>query len=213
MSEAIRFRFDVADLLPPAVDLRVLDGGVPLPDAALAVRGHARPPWLPPLLPVFADGRCLRVEVARPAAPTFASLLLEGLAGLFATAAAGSGTSVAGWAHGFVVGSHGLDRMPEAAHVNLAPADVVPGSLEQAAGYLGLLPPAQTLLVLNGSLPRLERALRVPAATVVRMPLVGQRELSAAAAGLPPSLGSRRFGAACLALAREICARYRPGLP
>lgn len=213
MSEAIRFRFDVADLLPPAVDLRVLEGGIPLPEAAEVVRVHARPSWLPPLLPLFAEGRGLRVEVVRPAAPTFGTVLLEALAGLFASAAAGSGASVVGWPHGFLVGSHGLDRMPEAAQVSLVPADLVPASLQQAAGFLGMLPEAGTLLVLNGSLPGLERALGVPAATVVRMPLFGERELVAGARGLPPSLGSRRYGAACLALAREVCARYRAGLP
>ena len=212
MSEAIRFRFDVADLLPRPVDLRVLDGGVPLPDSAMVVPVHARPAWLPPLLPLFEEGRGLRVEVARPAAPTFATVLLEALAGLFAAAAAGSGASVMSWAHGFLVGSHGLDRMPEAAQVNLVPADLVPASVEQAAGLLTLLPPVRTLLVLNGSLPGLERALGVPAGTVVRMPLVGERELRAGARGLPASLGSRPYGAACLALAREICACYRAGL-
>ena len=212
MSEAIRFRFDVADLLPPPVDLRVLDGGIPLPDSAVAVPVHARPAWLPPLLPLFAEGRALRVEVARPPAPTFGTVLLEALAGLFAAAAAGSGVSVVGWAHGFLVGSHGLDRMPEAAQVSLVPADLVPASLQQAAEFLGLLPAARTLLVLNGSLPALERALGVPAATVVRMPLFGERELLAGARRLPPSLVSRRYGAACLALAREICACYRAGL-
>ena len=213
MSEAIRFRFDVADLLPPAVSLRVVDGGIPLPDSAVAVREHPRPQWLPPLLPLFAEGRGLRVEVARPAAPTFGTVLLEALTGLFATAAAGSGASVVGWAHGFVVGSHGLDRMPEAAQVSLVPADLVPASLEQAAGFLAMLPAARTLLVLNGSLPGLERALAVPAATVVRMPMFGERELLAGARGVPPSLGSRRYGTACLALARQICACYRAGLP
>jgi hypothetical protein len=213
MSEATRFRFDFADLQPPAVELRVLEGGEPLPELAAPVAIHARPRWLRPLLPIFAEGRGLRVEVARAAAPTFAGLLLDGLAGLFAAASAGSGVSVVQWGHGFLVGSHGLTRMPVEAHLTLVAADLVPGSLDMAGGYLRLLPPERTLLVVNGRLPRLERVLAMPSADVVRMPLVGSRELSAATLSLPASLGSRRFGGACLALARDLCRRYRAALP
>ncbi len=213
MSDAIRFRFDFADLHPPAVDLTVLDGGVPVPDQAVFVPACARPAWLPPLLPIFAEGRALRVEVARPAAPTFAGILLEGLAGLFASAGAAAGVSVLRWEHGFLVGSHGLTRMPVDAHFTLLAADLVPHSLDLARSYLALLSPERTLLVLNGSLPRLERTLGMPAATAVRLPLVGSRELSAAVLGLPAALGSRRFGRACLALAADLCRRYRAALP
>src|SRR5437868_1545942 len=127
MSEAMRFRFDFADLHPPVVDLKVLEGGVPVPDQAVAVPAHPRPGWLRPLLPIFSEGRTLRL--------------------------------------------------------------------------------------VNGSLPRLERALGLPAATVVRLPLVGSRELSTAVRGLPAALGSRRFGRACLALAGDLCRRYREALP
>jgi hypothetical protein len=213
MSEAIRFRFDFADLHPPVVDLKVLDGGVPVPDLAAAVPAHPRPGWLRPLLPIFAEGRALRVEVARPAAPTFAGILLDGLAGLFAAAGAEAGVSVVRWDHGFLVGSHGLARMPVEAHFTLLAADLVPHSLELARTYLALLPPESTLLVVNGSLPRLERALGLPAATVVRLPLVGSRELSAVVHALPAALGSRPFGKACLALAGDLCRRYRAALP
>jgi hypothetical protein len=213
MSEAIRFRFDFADLHPPVVDLKVLDGGVPVPDQAVAVPVLPRPRWLPPLLPIFAEGRALRVEVARPAAPTFAGILLDGLAGLFAAAGGPSGVSVLRWEHGFLVGSHGLVRMPAEAHFTLLAVDLVPHSLELARTYLALLPPERTLLVVNGSLPLLERALGLPAATVVRLPLVGSRELSAAERGLPAALGARRFGRACLALAGDLCRRYREALP
>jgi hypothetical protein len=212
VSEAIRFRFDFADLQPPVVDLKVLDGGLPVPDQAVAVPVHPRPGWLRPLLPIFAEGRALRVEVARPAAPTFAGILLDGLAGLFAAAGAPAGVAVLRWEHGFLVGSHGLARMPVEAHFTLLAADLVPHSLELARTYLGLLPPERTLLIVNGSLPRLERALDLPAATVVRLPLVGSRELSAAVRGLPAALGSRRFGRACLALAVDLCRRYREAL-
>ena len=146
MSEATRFRFDFADLQPPAVDLKVLQGGVPVPAQAVAVTAHPRPGWLRPLLPIFAEGQGLRVEVARPAAPTFAGLLLDGLAGLFVVAGAGNGVAVARWEHGFLVGSHGLARMPVDAHFTLVAADLVPHSLELARGYLGLLPAERTLL-------------------------------------------------------------------
>jgi hypothetical protein len=213
MSEAIRFRFDFADLHPPVVDLKVLDGGLPVPELAAAVPAHPRPGWLRPLLPIFAEGRALRVEVARPAAPTFAGILLDGLAGLFAAAGAEAGVSVVRWEHGFLVGSHGLARMPVEAHFTLLAADLVQHSLELARTYLALLPPQNTLLVVNGSLPRLERALGLPAATVVRLPLIGSRELSAMVHGLPAALGSRRFGKACLALAGDLCRRYRAALP
>ncbi|HEY8762393.1 MAG TPA: hypothetical protein VIP52_15930 [Candidatus Dormibacteraeota bacterium] len=213
MSEAIRFRFDFADLQPPAVELKVLDGGIPVPESAVAVVARQRPSWLPPLLPIFAEGRALRVEVARPAAPTFADILLDGLAGLFAAAGAGSGVSVLRWEHGFLVGSHGLARMPVEAHFTLVAVDLVPHSLELARTYLGLLPAERTLLVVNGALPRLESALGLPAATVVRLPLVGSAELSAAVHDLPATLGSRRFGRGCLTLARDLCRRYREALP
>jgi hypothetical protein len=213
MSEAIRFRFDFADLQPPAVDLKVLQGCVPVPGQAAPVPAHPRPGWLHPLLPIFAEGQGLRVEVARPAAPTFAGILLEGLAGLFAAAGAGSGVSVLRWEHGFLVGSHGLARMPAEAHLTLLAADLVPHSLKLARGYLGLLPAERTLLVVNGSLPGLERVLDLPPATVVRLPLVGPSELGSAVRGLPASLASRRFGLACRALAAELCRRYREALP
>jgi len=213
VSEAIRFRFDFADLQPPVVDLMVLDGGLPVPDQAVPVPVHPRPGWLRPLLPIFAEGRALRVEVARPAAPTFAGILLDGLAGLFAAAGAESGVSVLRWEHGFLAGSHGLARMPVEAHFTLLPADLVPHSLELARTYLAMLPPESTLLVVNGALPRLERALGLPAASVVRLPLVGSGELSTVIRGLPAALGSRRFGKACRALAGELCRRYRAALP
>jgi hypothetical protein len=213
MSEAIRFRFDFADLQQPVVDLKVLEGGVPVPEQAVAVPTHARPRWLRPLLPIFAEGRALRVEVARPAAPTFAGILLEGLACLFAAAGADGRVSVLRWEHGFLVGSHGLARMPVEPHFTLVAADLVPHSLELATTYLGMLPPERTLLVVNGSLPRLERFLGLPAATVVRMPLIGSRELSAPVGGLPAGLGSQRFGRGCLALAGDLSRRYREALP
>jgi hypothetical protein len=213
MSEAIRFRFDFADLQPPTVDLKVLEGGVPAPEQAVHVPAHPRPGWLPPLLPIFAEGRALRVEVARPAAPTFAGILLDSLAGLFASAGAGSGLSVLRWEHGFLVGSHGLTRMPVEADLTLVAADLVPHSLDLARGYLGLLPAERTLLVVNGSLPRLERVLGLPAAAVVRLPLVGRHELWSAVRGLPASLGSHSFGAGCLELAGDLCRRYRAALP
>lgn len=209
MSEATRFRFDFADLLPPAVDLRVIEGGMAVPEQARPVAVHPRPGWLRPLLPIFAEGRGLRVEVARPAAPSFARLLQEGMAGLFAAAAQGSGVSVVGWEHGFLVGSHGLARMPLDAHLTLVAADLLPESLEMAAGYLRLLPAERTVLVLNGSLPGLERVLPVPAAATFRVPLIGPRELVSRARGVPASLGSARFGRACLELALEACRRYR----
>lgn len=212
MSEAIRFRFDFADLRP-AVELKVIEGGLPVPEQARPLAAHPRPPWLRPLLPVFAEGRGLRVEVARPAAPSFARVLEEGLAGLFAAAAAGSGVSVLAWEHAFLVGSHGLARMPLEAHLTLVAADLLPESLEMAAGYLRLLPADRTVLVLNGRAPRLERSLPVPAAPTFRVPMVGERELAARARGVPASLGSARFGRACLDLAQEAVRRYREALP
>src|SRR5260221_6063014 len=213
MSEAIRFRFDFADLQQPVVDLKVLEGGVPVPEQAVSVVAQSPPRWLHPLLPIFAEGRALRVEVARPAAPTFAGILLEGLAGLFAAAGAEGGVSVLRWEHGFLVGSHGPDRMPVEAHFTLLAADLVPHSLELATTYLGLLPPERTLLVVNAALPRLERALGLPSATVIRLPLVGSPELSNQVRGLPAGLGSRPFGRACLSLAGQLCRRYPESLP
>src|SRR5947209_1438784 len=162
MTEATRFRFDFADLQPPAVELRLIEGGVPVPNEARPVPGRPRPGWLPPLLPIFAEGRGLRVDVARPAAPTFAGVLIDGLTGLFAAAAGGSGVQVVRWQHGFLVGSHGLERMPLEAHVTLVAADLLPSSLEAATGFIGLLPEGRTLLVLNGALPAVERALPLP---------------------------------------------------
>jgi hypothetical protein len=103
--------------------------------------------------------------------------------------------------------------MPLEPHLNLVAADLVPESIEMATGYLGMLPPDRTVLVLNGSLPRLERVLQIPAATTVRLPMVGSRELYGLARRLPASLASGRFGRACLSLAEDACRRYRASLP
>ncbi|TMD52220.1 MAG: hypothetical protein E6I85_11150 [Chloroflexi bacterium] len=213
MNEAVRFRFDFADLAPAPFELRVLEGGVEVPAAAERISGRPRPRWLGRLLPVFPEGHGLRLAVLAPAAPTLAGLLLDSLGGLLASAAAGSGVSVLGWDHHLLVGSHGLRRMPPEPHWYLVPADLLEASLAQAAQLLAILPRQRTLLVLNGRLPKLEHAIALPAgASLRRLPLVGATELWCQARGLPAALGSRRFGTACLALAQELCLSYRSSI-
>lgn len=214
MTEATWFRFDFADLAPPAIELRVIEGGADVPAAATFVPAGTRPRWLGRLLPIFEAGRGLRVSVSVVAAPTFGEVLLDALAGLFAAAGAEAGVRVARWDQDLLVGSPSLTRMPLESHFHLVTADLVPGSLERARVYLGLLPPERTLLVLNGADSVLERRLSIPPATKVRrLPMLGRAELRAAAGGVPASIGSRRFGGACLELVKELVNRYRAELP
>lgn len=220
MTEAAGFRFDFADLFPArdgdgtAVALTVLEGGAELPAESRSLSTSPPPRWLPPLLPFLPAGLELRAGVALSAAPTFGAILRDSLAGIFAASGADRGVAVATWEQGFVVGCHGLSRMPAAASVHLVAADLAGASLAQAAVALTLLPPERTLLVLNGRLPRLERWLGLPPATAIRrLPLVGRAELDAARRGLPAGLGTRRFGRACLELAAELMRRHRAELP
>ncbi|GAC1656446.1 MAG: hypothetical protein NVS9B1_11840 [Candidatus Dormibacteraceae bacterium] len=220
MTEPAGFRFDFADLFPtrdgdgPPVALKVIEGGADLPAEAHSLSPRPLPRWLPPLLPFLPAGLELRAGVAVSAAPAFGAMLRDSLAGIFAAAGAGCGIEVATWEQGFVVGCHGLSRMPATASVHLVAADLARASLSQAAVAIALLPPERTLLVLNGRLPRLERWLGLPPATAIRrLPLVGRAELDAARRGLPAGLGGRRFGRGCLELAVELMRRHRAELP
>lgn len=213
MAEATWFRFDFADLAPPAVELRVLEGGVDIPAGASFVSAGPRPRWLGRLLPIFAAGRGLRISVSVAAAPTFGAVLLEAVAGIFASAGVEAGVRVAAWEEELLVGSHALTRMPLESHFHLVAADLQPGSLERAGFYLGLLPAERTFLVLNGREPGLERRLPVPAAAKLwRLPMLGPAELRAVAGGVPASIGCRRFGRPCLELVTELAHRYRAEL-
>ena len=221
MDVATGFSFDFADLFPhPAavgeagVELKVLDGGSPLPAGAQPVIPVPAPRWLPPLLPVFPAGQSLRVGVAIGGAPTFGAILRDSLAGVFAAAGAGSGIAVTAWEQGFLVSCDGRGRMPGSASIHLVAADLTRASLAQTALALSLLPAERTLLVLNGRLPGLERWLGPPPATAIRrLPLIGRAELEAARRSLPAGLASRRYGRACLALAVELVRSHRAGQP
>lgn len=202
--EPRRYSFDFADLAP-VLKLRVAPESLPLPGSASTVAPLRAPRWLPRLLPVFAAGRPLSVELTAEAAPTFAELLLESLAGLFAAAGAGSGLAVVRHAEGLVCGVAPLALV--APSTRLVPADLTPASLARA---LAQSHSTGALLVLNGRLSKLEKHLLPdPPATIQRLPLVGRSELEAARRGLPAALGSREFGQACLALAGELVRRHR----
>lgn len=202
--EPRRYSFDFADLAP-VLELRVLPAALPLPAAAEAVSGSRRPSWLPRLLPLFAAGRPLAVGLAPAPAPTFAALLLESLAGLFATAGADSGLKVVRHPEGFVCGVAPLALVEPS--TRLVPADLTAASIA-AAGAPCRSP--QALLVLNGRLPGLEKhLLHEPPPAVYRLPLIGRAELEAARRNLPAALGSRPFGQACHELAQELVRRHR----
>lgn len=202
--EPRRYSFDFADLAP-VLKLRVAPESLPLPASASAVAPPPAPKWLPRLLPVFATGRPLSVELSAEAAPTFAELLLESLAGLFAAAGARSGLAVVRHGEGFVCGVAPLALVGPS--TRLVPADLIAASLARAVARSRS---TGALLVLNGRLPQLEKHLLPdPPAAIHRLPLVGRRELEGARRRLPAALASREFGQACLALAGELVRRHR----
>ena len=206
---AARFRFDFEDLRPAPLDLRVVGGRPALPQSAVDVPPAARRPgWLPRLLPVFAAGEPLHVEVLGDS--SFGGLLLESLVALLATAGAEARVRVLLVDGGFVVGGPQLDTLPARPHVTLVPVDLTPRAVAAAIEDARTRP--TPLLVLNGSLPRLDRHLGITGQALVRVPLVGRGELEAVRRGIAPSLLRKAFGLGCLGLARRVVEIYAEGL-
>lgn len=208
---ATRFRFDFDDLRPAIVELRVVGGRPALPDSAVDVAAAAfRPRWLPRLLAVFPATQPLHVEILDSG--TFAGLLLESLAALFATAGAEARIRVVRLEGGFLAGSPAFDRLPSRPQVTLLPTDLTRPAVAAANSAARSRPAA--LLVLNGCLPHLDGHLGIdPGQPLLRVPLVGRGELEAVRSEGPPGLVRRGFGLGCLGVARRILAIYSEGLP
>ena len=212
-----KFTFSFADLaVRPEPRLQVLDlSRGDAPPAAAAVAPMPRPRWLPRLLPVFRAGEPMRIDFATAAAPVFGARLRRGLAALFAAAGADAGIRAVAWADGLGVGGHALDRLPPGPHAIAVAAELEPCSLAAAARQLRELPAGRAWLVLHGDLPRLDPVLGVPELTarlepehVVRLPLMGRRELSAQARDVEPGMAGRRGGRRLLGLAAALTRAY-----
>ena len=221
MATQPRFSFDFADLRPSRPpELHVLPAATEdLPPDAEPVPAEARPGWIEPLPPFFAGGPPLRVDVAR-AAPA-GTLLLQGLAGLFATAGADAGLEVRRWVSGFAVGPPGFCSVTAKAHAVIVPCDLAPAEITASAAVLRLVTEAGPWLVLSRSVPALDRAFGLraepfaglPKPRVWRLADLDAAELRALAEGRCPSLGLGRFSSRCLALASAITRAYRESLP
>lgn len=206
-----RFTFDFAELrraspselglLPPQ-----LEG---LPTGAARITRHARPEWLPPLLPVFSTSEPLRVSVLSAEASVWARRLRSTLAALFASAGGPAGLQVLEWQEGFAVGAPGFDRVPVVPHAVVLAAECDPISVSAAAQLMGSLETERCLVVVHGDAPALDRSIGLVATDVVRFPLIGESELAALTLGAPFVLKNGRYGRACFGLARAIVARYR----
>jgi hypothetical protein len=214
-----RFSFDFAELRQRPPELRVLPAASEdLPPDAEPVPAEARPGWIEPLPPFFAGGPPLRVDVAR-AAPA-GRLLLQALAGLFATAGADSGLEVRRWSGGFAVGAPGFATVTGQAHAVLVPSDLAPAEITASATVLRIIHETDPWLVLSRSVPALDRAFGLRAEPFTSLPRqrlwrladLDASELRALAEGRCPSLGLGRFSRRCVALAGAITRSYRASL-
>ena len=159
-----RFTFDVAELAPPALDLRVLEPRLVLaPVEFKLLQPLPRPWWLRPLRAVFRHDDPFRLDLASAPAPALSARLEWFLGAAWAAAGAQQGLEVGTWNGGLAVGGHGLNRVPAAPHVRVAAAELWPDSVQEAMtalrapGDVGL-----RWLVLNGSVPRLDARLGIP---------------------------------------------------
>lgn len=206
---AVRFRFDFDDLRPAVRELHVVDGRRALPGTAVQVAPAApRPRWLPRLLPVFPAGRPIHIEVLGSGA--FAGLLLDSLVAIFATAGAEARVRVVRVDGGFLAGCPVPDGLPPSPHATLVPTELTRPAVAAATALARSH--TESLLVLNGCLPRLDRHLGLdPGLGLIRVPLVGRGELEAVRWGIPPGLVRKGFGSGCLAVARRVVAMYSHG--
>lgn len=208
----MRFSFDFDDLrrAPPTSEFSLVRPRLEsLPAGAAATARHARPRWLPSVLPVFRACEPLRVSVLGAEAPVWASRLRSSLAGLLASAGGRADLQVAEWHDGFAVGATGFDRVPVVPHAVVVGAELDPTSMRAAALLMLSLEQEGCFLVVQGDEPAPDRPIALDATRVVRFPVLGRSELAALARGVPPGLTNGPFGRACLGLARTIVARYR----
>jgi hypothetical protein len=206
-----RFTFDFADLRrAPPPELRVLPPQLePLPAGAGAVTQHARPKWLPPLLPVFRTSEPLRVSVLGAEAPVWARRIRSSLGALFASAGGPACLQVLEWQGGFSIGGPGVDRVPVLPHAIVLAAECDSISLGAAAQFMARLERERCIVVVHGNEPVLDGLIGIEATQLVRFPLIGPSELAALAHGGIPGLTDRPFGRACFGLARAIVGRYQ----
>jgi hypothetical protein len=211
-----RFNFNFAELAPAEQPLRVLESSaLPLPGGAETVVARPRPRWLPRLLPVFRAREPLHIDIRSAAAPPFGRRLSAALASIYATAGSEAAIRVVAWPGGMVVAGHGVQQIPEEAHAVIVVAALERGSVEAARELLRTAPEERAWLVVDGDVPSADAALgvdslarRVGNGRIVRLPLLGCRELSALARGGEPGMARRSTGRRYLDLASRLVRSY-----
>jgi hypothetical protein len=216
MATQPRFSFDFAELRQPRAELQVLPGATEeLPPDADLVAAEPRPRWIEALPAYFGAGDPLRVELARVG--SFGGLLLDALAGLFATAGEEAGLDVRRWATGFAVGPPGFTGIAPSPHALLVPCELTPADVATTATVLRVRSEEQPWLVLSRRLPRLDRpfGLRaepfssLPPGRLWRLASLDAGELRSLAERRTPSLGLGGFSRRCVDLAAALVRAYR----
>lgn len=216
MATEPRFSFDFAELRQPLAGLQVLAAATEdLPPDADLVAPEPRPRWIEPLPAYFGAGDPLRVELARIG--SFGGLLLDALAGLFATAGEDAGLDVRRWPSGFAVGPPGFTGVAADPHVLLVPCELTPADLATTATLLSARREDRPWLVLSRRLPRLDRAFglraepfsSLPSDRLWRLANLDAGELRALAERRTPSLGLGRFSRRTVELAAALVRTYR----
>jgi len=216
MATQPRFSFDFAELRPAAAELQLLPAATEdLPPDAELVTPQPRPRWIEPLPAYFGAGDPLRVELAR--AGSFAGLLLDSLAGIFASAGQDAGLQVRRWRSGLAVGPPGFSSVGSGPHVLLVPCELSPADVAATSLVIRVRQEDRPWLVLSRSLPRLDAAFGLRAEPfralgserLWRLASLDAGELRDLAERRPPSLGIGRFSRRCLELAAAIVSSYR----
>lgn len=216
MATQPRFSFDFAELRRPAAELQVLPAATEeLPPDAELVAPEPRPRWIEPLPAYFGAGDPLRVELARTS--SFGALLLDALAGLFATAGEYAGLDVRRWPSGFAIGPPGFTGIAANPHVLLLPCELTPQDVAVTATVLRARRDDQPWLVLSRRLPRLDRAFglrsepfsSLPGERLWRLASLDAGELRALAERRTPALGLGRFSRRAVDLAAALVRSYR----
>ncbi len=220
MATQPRFSFDFAELRSPDAPLQVLPAATEdLPPDAELVAPEPRPRWIEPLPAYFGAADPLRVELARGG--SFGTLLLDALAGLFATAGQDAGVEVRRWASGFGVGPPSFSSLGIVPHALLVPCELAPPDVAATAMVVRLRREDGPWLVLSRRHPRLDQAFGLRAEPfrslaperLWRLASLDAGELRALAERRSPSLGIGRFSRRCLELATALVRSYRESSP
>ncbi|HEX6547894.1 MAG TPA: hypothetical protein VF134_04055 [Candidatus Dormibacteraeota bacterium] len=222
VDQVARFSFSLAELA--AVEepkLRLLEAeSVSLPSGGQVVVPCPRPRWMPRLLPVFAAGEPLSLQVRPSGSPAFAARLLASLAAIFAASGREAGVRVARWESSLAVSAHDLDRLPSQPHAVLAVAELEPASVRVAGEALRAIPAERAWLVVDGDIGGLDRLLgldslagRLEAGRAFRLPLLGSGEVAGLRRGIQPGMARARTGRRYLELAAALVNAYLEARP